>query len=156
MPLSHAGRSTVFNALLALMKTIPATSIPGQTVWKTITQSLVLWDEIPAVSQPAMLLHRGPQISEQKHVFGVTKQEWHASIWIYFRTDSLKTASTYPDQITDQMLDSFELAFQTDPINNRLTLGGVCYHCFIDGTIFFDSGINDQQAVIVVPITILV
>lgn len=156
MPLPHATRSVIFNALFKQMQKVPASTVPGQTVWKTISQSLVLWDEIPAVNQPAMILHRGPQTSEQKHTFGVTRQEWKASIWVYFRTDSLKTSSTYPDQVTDQILDAFELAFQTEPLDNKLTLGGTCYHCWIDGTIFFDSGINDDQAVIVVPISILV
>jgi hypothetical protein len=164
--LQHATRSVVFNAVFNLMKKVPASAIPGATVWKTASQNLVTWDECTAIEQPAMFLHRGPQISEQKHVFGVTKQLWKASIWLYFRIDGLKTSSMYPDLVTDQLLDSFEMAFQSDPTIKRLTLGTyinsigrteeICYHCWIDGTIFFDSGINDNQGVIVIPLSILI
>src|ERR1700752_1067215 len=155
-PLSHASRSTVFSALFKQMQLVPASTIPGQTSWKTVSQDLIIWDQVPAINQPAMFLQRGPQMSEQKHVFGVIKQHWRASIWVYFRADGLKTNSTYPSMVTDQLLDAFEQTFQTDPVNGRLTLGGVCYHCWIDGTTFFDSGINDNQGIIVVPISILV
>lgn len=164
--LQHASRSVVFNALFSLMQTVPATTIPGATVWKTTSQNLIIWDQVPAVAQPAMFLHRGPQTSEQKHVFGVIKQHWRATIWIYFRTDGLKTTNTYPDQVTDQLLDAFEQTFQTDPMNNRLTLGtyinaqgrvgDIAYHCWIDGTVYFESGVNDNQAVVVIPVSILV
>ena len=165
-PLQHAPRSTVFNALFSLMQTVPATSIPGATVWKTVSQHLILWDQVPAVNQPAMFLHRGPQIADQKHVFGITRPMWRASIWVYFRTDSFNTSSTYPDQITDRLLDSFEETFQTDPLIRRQTLGtytnaqgrtaDIAYHCWIDGTTYFDVGVVDSQAVIVIPISILV
>ena len=165
-PLPHATRSQVFSALLTKMQAVPATTIPGATVWKTVSSNLVIWDQVVAVNQPAMFLHRGPQTSEQKHVFGVIKQQWRASIWVYFRTDGFKTTNTYPDMITDQLLDAFEQAFQTDPLNGRLTLGtfvnslgrtqDICWHCWIDGTVFFDTGVTDNQAVIVIPISILV
>lgn len=152
--LPHAKRSEVFNALFNLIKTVAP---PAGTSWGTQSQSLVIWDEVSAASQPALFLHRGPQTAEQTRAFGVTKWHWKATIWIYYRVDGLKNSTTmYPDQLTDQFIDNFEQTFQTDPLVGPLTLGGLVYHCWIDGSIFTENGINDGQAIILIPISILI
>jgi hypothetical protein len=151
-PLPHATRKAVFTALFDLIQKIPAPADAPN--WKTASQLLKSWDEVNAGDQPALFLHRGPQQVEQK-TFGVTRWLWKCSLWIYFRADNLKTVSTYPDQYTDAFLDSVELAFQTEPLLGRLTLGGLAWHCWLDGQVFSDPGINDSQAVIVIPISIL-
>lgn len=151
-PLPHATRSQVFNALFAFIQQVLP---PNGGTWRTFSQMLQDWDDTPPANQPAIYLHRGPNTFEQKHSFGVTKLSLRASVWVYFRTDGLKTANTYPDQLTDDYLDKFEQLFQTDPLSGPLTLGGLVHHCWIDGTVVFDSGVNDNQAIIVIPITIL-
>lgn len=152
-PLPHSTRSQVFTALFNYLLTIPS---PTGQRWGYTSQYPKIWDEIDAVNQPALILHRGPQTAEQKVRFGITKWHWTANVWIYFRTDNLKTRTTYPDQLTDQFIDNFEQFFQTDTANGLFSLGGVCYHCWIDGTIIFDSGINDNQAVLLIPLSIIV
>lgn len=160
--LPHATRSQVFSALFKLILTIPP---PVGKTWNTQSQHLVDWEQCPGDAQPAIFLHRGPQTFNQK-TFGVTKLQFRATVWIYFNVGGLKTSSTYPDQLTDQFLDSIEQTFQTDPINGRLTLGTytdpttgrtepLVYHCWVDGTVFFDSGLTDDQAIIIIPISIL-
>ena len=151
-PLPHATRSQVFTALFTYLQTIPSPT--GQS-WGYVSQYPKIWDEVDAANQPALMLHRGPQIFESKHRFGVTKLQFRANIWIYFRTDNLKTKSTYPDQLTDQFLDNFEQYFQTDAADGRFTLGGLVWHAWIDGSVIFDSGINDNQAIILIPLSIL-
>lgn len=151
--LPHATRSQVFTALFNTIKTLPPP--PNFTSWKTISQFVRSWDDTPAENQPAIYLHRLVQTAKQEHRFGVTKWHWTAMIWIYFRSDGYRTSNTYPDQITDPIIDSVEQLFQTDPINDRFTLGGLVHHCWIDGTIYSDPGLEDGQAVILVPISIL-
>jgi hypothetical protein len=152
LPLPHAGRAAVFTALFNFLTYLPP---PTGMTWNTQSQYLQIWDDVPAANQPAMFLYRGPQNFEQKHVFGVTKLHWKASVWIYYRVDGYKTKNTYPDQITDQILDNLEQLFQTSPVDFRQTLGGLVYHCWIDGNVVFDPGIVDGQAVIVAPISLL-
>jgi hypothetical protein len=160
--LPHATRSQVFQALFNLIVKIPP---PVGKTWNTQSQHLVDWDQVPGDKQPAIFLHRGPQTLSQK-TFGVTKLQLRASIWIYYSVAGLKTSSTYPDQLTDPFLDTIELTFQTDPLNGRLTLGTyvdpttgrtepLVYHCWVDGTIYCDPGLTDDQAFIIVPISIL-
>lgn len=149
--LTHAPRSQIFGALFDLIQTIPC---PVGSRWKTASQKLVQWDKVPPVNQPAIYLYRGPQKAESNKVFGVTKWQLRATLWIYFRTDGLQTSNTYPDQITDPLLDAIEEVFQPSPQVQRNTLGGLVYHCWIDGVIVFDSGISDGQAVCIVPLSL--
>lgn len=153
-PLPHPTRREIFTALFNWLRQIPPPA--GAPAWKTFSQAVKHWDDVPATDQPALFLQRGLETLEQK-TFGVTKIHFRALVWIYFRTDGLKTQNTYPDQITDPVLDSIEQLFQTlPPLATRLTLGGTVYHCWIDGTIASEPGLMDNQAVIVVPISILI
>jgi hypothetical protein len=153
--LPHATRNEVFSALFQRLKLIPA---PGNLQWRKFSQKLVIWTDVPGDNQPCLFLYRGPQIASQVHAFGVTKWQWKCWIWIYYRIDSLQCAGDdlYPDLILDNILDSVEQVFQTDPLIGRLTLDGTCWHCWIDGSIVFDDGIVDNQAVVVIPVSILV
>ena len=152
--MGHATRNAVFTALFEYLKS--HVTPPTGNSWKTASQHLVQWDDVNHAQQPAIFLHRGPQIATQTHAFGVTKWVWKATVWVYFRTDGLKTTSTYPSQLTDQFLDNLEFAFQTEPLVGRFTLGDLVEHCWIDGGCFADSGLIDGQAVIVIPLSILV
>lgn len=153
-PLTHATRNQVFTALFNLLqKYLPS---PTGEQWRTFSQNLVIWDQVPAANQPALFLHRGIEIAEQKHAYGVTKWTYRVDLWIYFQTGGFKTANTYPDMLTDNFLDAVERLFQTDPLAGPQTLGGLVVNCWIDGTIATDPGLEDDQGVIVVPLSILI
>lgn len=154
LPLSHATRAVLYNALFSYMKRIPA---PAGLQWKTFSQAIKHWDAVPKENQPAMFLERQLETWTQTKAYGVTKFELHPTIWIYFRADGLNTQNTYPDMYIDPLKDAIEQLFQTLPaLGGRLTLGGVCQHCFINGIIASDPGLQDAsgQAVVRVPITI--
>lgn len=149
--LTHTSRNASFTALFNFMKQAPT---PTGGLWKYFSQRLQQWDAVPPANQPAMFLHRGPQMFEQKHAFGVTKQVWRCTIWIYFRIEGLLTDSTYPDQLVDDYLDKLEVLFQTDPLVGRQTLNGLVYHVWIDGSVVWDT-VTDDQGILVLPISIL-
>lgn len=153
VPLPHATRQQVFNALFNLLKTIPA---PTGMTWQTFTQHLKSWDDYSADQQPVLTLYRLPQIAEQK-TFSVTKWHWKAAVFIYYRIDAYQCpqGQAFPEQLVDDLIDSIEQVFLT-PNNTRQTLGGLIWHVWIDGPITFDSGVVDNQAVIVVPLSILI
>ena len=152
-PLPHATRNQVFSALFNLLLTLPSPT--GQS-WGLTSQMVQHWEDVPPGNQPALFLHRTVQISSQQHAYGVSKQEWRSLVWIYYRVDGYKTANWYPDQLTDQFLDSMEQLFLPSPSGKPQTLGGLVTTVFIDGQATFDSGILDGQAVIVVPLSLFI
>src|SRR5215472_16661648 len=151
-PLPHPGRATVFNALFNFIVNTPP---PVGSDWKTTSQWLRHWNDVAPEQQPALFLHRWPQVSEQKHAFGVTKWAWKAAIIVYYRTDGYRSATAYPDQLTDRFLDDLEQTFQTVPLLTRQTLGGLVWNVWLDGNVYSDPGLLDGQSVIVAPLTIL-
>lgn len=150
-PLLHATRNQVFTALFNLLQTLPAP--PGSTSWKTFTQTILEPDDVPQTNQPALILCRGPQNFSQK-AYGVTKITWRCFFLIYFRSDNLKTVNTYPDQVTDPVLDSIEQLFQPQGNDQAFTLGGLVQNCWLDGMAVADPGIVDGQAIILCPVSI--
>lgn len=164
-PLPHASRNVVFTALYNYLVT-NVTPPPGFTKWNTTSQFLKQWDQVPNASQPAMYLYRGPQTAIQTKAFGIIRHEWKVTVWVYYRTDGFQTTNTYPDQLTDVILDNFEQAFQTDPLAKRTTLGtyinstngnteDICQECYINGTVYYDSGLSDGQGLAIIPVSIL-
>lgn len=152
-PLTHAGRNKVFTTLFNLLLTLPT---PTGQPWGLTSQRLQLWDDVAPTNQPALFLHRLGQVSTQAHKYGVTKQEWKAAAFIYYRIDGYKSKNWYPDQLTDAFLDSVEQLFIPAPPDVYQTLGGLCTTVWWNGQATFDSGLTDNQAVIVVPISILI
>lgn len=74
-------------------------------------------------------------------------------------------AGADPDAVpvvaNNQIIDAFKAAMEpkpTDPgfFDSRNTLSGLVHHCYIDGQILKDPGDVDEQAIIFVPITVLV
>ena len=156
MSLPHPPRSVIYNALFSFLQQIPA---PGGTAWNTFSQAIRHWDDVTAAEQPALFLTRQLEMQTQKTGYGVTKIEFHSLVWIYFRADGMKTVDTYPDQYIDPLKDAIEQLFQTNPPSGgRLTLGGNCQHCWINGSIYSENGLEDAsgQAVVVFPVSILV
>lgn len=151
-PLPHATRQQVFNALFQVVQTIPS---PTNQPWRSFSQHLKSFDDYPAEAQPVITLYRMPQVAEQK-TFGVTKWHWKVVLIVFYRIDAIQCAQNkiWPEQLVDNFIDAVEQRFQTDPLNNRFTLGGLVWHCFIDGAITFDSGVVDNQAIIVIPLSI--
>lgn len=163
-PLPHATRQQVFAALMTfLQNTVPPVTDPTNNKsypWQQFSQLWKQWDQVPPAQQPALFLRRGPQEFLRKRAYGVERLQLRCSIWIYFRTDEFQVDPYYPDMLVDQFIDGLEQAFQVN-LPNRLTLGklssgaDIVFDCWIDGQVFSDPGLADNQAVIVAPISIL-
>jgi hypothetical protein len=150
--LTHPTRSEIFTALFDL---IAQASPPFGIIWQTKSQSLKHWDDVPSTAQPALFLHRGIQTATQQHAYGPTKWVWLVYLWIYYRVDAFKTISTYPDEVTDVLIDWAETILQKNEYGQQ-TLGGLIQHVCVEGSILFDSGITDNQAICVIPLALYV
>lgn len=152
-PLTHATRQQIFTALFNLLKTLPPP--PQFSQWNTFTQKIQQWDDYTAAQQPVMTLFRGAQNFKLTAV-GTTRFQWKVLLLIYFRTDGFQTSNTYPDQVTDVVLDNIEQLFTPQGNNKYFTLGGLVQNCWIDGNIYSDPAIVIDQAVVLCPISIVV
>lgn len=164
---TRATREAAYTALFNLLKGIPLpNSVSPTGRFVTTGRALQDWDDVPHGNQPAMYLHQLPQRASQPNI-SLVQWQWHAACWVYYRTDNINNPNSgvYPDTVVNQILDAIELALQPAPPEERQTLGlavpnapgttGVI-HTWIDGDVVWDSGLTNNQAVIVIPITILV
>lgn len=87
------------------------------------------------------------------------KRAWKASWIIYQQTG--KDQSVAPAIENNLILDAIDRVIAPKPSDpgfqgRRNTLGGLVYHCYLDGEIFKDPGDIDDQGMMVVPITMLI
>lgn len=149
----QCSREAAFTALFNLLGTAIPPINSGQ--WSLTGRKLVDWDSVATASQPAFFLHEGIQTTTEE-TFALPQYVWQSQLWIYFRADGSDSQDTPPDTIVNGFLDAFDKVMLAPYPGNRQTLGGLVYHCRIQGTTAFDSGLSDGQGVILVPIEILV
>ncbi len=153
-------REQVYGALFALIS--QGEGQPGRITWGSgqtlayTSRRVRLWDSLPA--QPALCQAEHDETYAQATRLPY-KRVWTASWLIYHKAGSDPNA--VPTQTSNPLLDAVEVALQPAPTDPgfpepRNTLGGLVHHCFISGKIFKDPGDLDGQALIIVPITMLV
>ncbi len=153
-------REAIFTALFALVST--GEGSPGTISWGAgeallyTSRRVKLWDDLP--SQPALCQaeHDESFVQATRLPF---KRSFSASWLIYHKAGA--DPSAIPGQTSNAILDAIETVFSPSPSDPgwpdaRLTLGGLVHHCFISGKVFKDPGDLDGQALIIVPITVLV
>ena len=147
-----ASRESVYQALFNLCKTCPT---PTGQPWGVTSRKLVHWSQVEPADQPAFFQHQLPQDASQPNL-ALAQWKYHSTIWIYYQADACRNPDEVPDTTLNNFLDNFEKTI--DPIpGEKQTLGRLpgVLHCHIDGTIYFDAGLEDQQAVIVIPIVVI-
>ena len=147
----QSAREDVFNALFALLKTATP---PVSLTWGLVGRRLQHWDNVPPADQPCLFLQAGPQNASQP-TWGLPTWKLQAQVFIYFRCDGSVSQDYPPDTLVNGFIDAIETAVAPQVQGDLQTLGGLVTHCYINGEIMFDSGISDQQGVIVIPIEIL-
>jgi hypothetical protein len=152
-------RETIYAALFALVS--QGEGMAGTISWgarETLaytSRRVRLWTDIPA--QPALCQaeHDETVVQQTRLPF---RRKFGAS-WLIYHADGADPNAT-PASSNNAILDAIEALFTPQPPDpgwndNRLTLGGLVHHCWIDGRILKDPGDLDSQALIVVPISIL-
>ena len=159
---------TIFGNLLNLLAATQLLTggVPsGGPVFLTHTRRLPQVSDVGQAIQPALYLYEGPEIVTEKAGLALTKFEIRALIFIFFRNvggpnevastqlNGLRDAVIY--QMEQQTLAADGITVQPLLAGNRQTLGGVCYHARVLGTIIKNEGTMNQQGAIVFPISIL-
>lgn len=138
-------RNAVFDALLALSD---ITWGNGATFVERLRR-LKMWDKAPIPS-----LYQIEGTENVASLDGQLDKRTLRANWIVYHRGGKDQAAT-PAQVSNDILDALETAFRPTLPGARQTLGGLAYRAFIDGAIHKDNGDLDGQALLIVPITII-
>jgi hypothetical protein len=89
----------------------------------------------------------GSQSVEAKG-FGLAALSLNATLYLY--------CQNHDPGLQNDLLDAVEEALAPEPGEAVLTLGGLVARCWIDGDIETDEGLLGEQAVAIVPVSILI
>lgn len=156
-----ASEETILAALATLMATVeytdPYTLTTGNQFVST-SRRVKLWADVPHEQQPACFQAEHATIESQ--VSGMPYKTTLEANWIIYHAFSMADGVEGVKYNT-AILSGVRAALAplpSDPgyYEKRNTLGGLVYHCFISGRVFKDPGDIDGEAMMVVPIKLLV
>lgn len=124
----------------------------------TISRRVKLFSDVPSSAQPACFQAEWQDGATQR-----TNQpyKWELNVnWIIYHSYG-KDKKAIPATENNLILDGIRTVLAPTPadpgwLDNRNTLNGLVYKVFIDGRVFKDPGDLDDQAMMVVPIKVLV
>jgi len=138
-------RNAVFDALLALSDV----SWGSAEQFAERSRRLKVWDKAPSPS-----LYQVEAGESVVSIDGQLDKRTVRANWIIYHRGGKDQAAT-PAETSNAILDALEAKFRPALPGARQTLGGLAYRAFIDGTIHKDNGDLDGQAMLIVPITII-
>ena len=141
-------RDAAMNALASLVASAYA--------WQTgPSRKLKLWSDVPAVSRPACFLFEGGLESYAWSEGAIPKRVIEAKIFAYLNA---RDHATIGASLLDDLMDALDSAFVpsgADSALGRNTLAGAVYSCRIDGKILKDPGDLDGDALLIVPVKLI-
>lgn len=139
-------REAIYSALFAKLCTINGLA--------TTSRKLRHWVDVPAAEQPALFVI---QKSETPQTTTGQPSAWRfdCDVYIYANTADEAAPSTKVNELLDQLCN---LINEVHPVTGRAVLPDCddVHYCRINGTIQTDEGVLGDQAVCIVPITMLV
>lgn len=158
-PGQPVNRLAIKNALLALITPVTFPNpVNGFTTWAQLpSRRLALWNKVDPSVQPCAFLVQHKETYLTAGVGRLTRRYLDMGVWCYAST---ATEGTVGDDFLDSMESSLEAALAPDnPATQELTLGGLVQWCRItreDGLFIRDPGDIDDQALLVLPVRILI
>lgn len=142
-------RETIYAALF--------TKVSTAANFVTVSRYLKHWADVPAEAHPALYQR---QVTESyERVRGLPqKTRLNVELYVYVHTmaQSLDPEIT-PSQLINPLLDAVEASLAPDNLQaNVQTLGGLASHCWIEGSVEVFEGLLGDQAVAIIPVSILV
>ena len=119
------------------------------------TRKLKLWTDVPASSRPACFLFEGGLESYAWNEGAVPKRVIEAKIFVYLNA---RDHAVFGASLIDEVMDALDAAFAlsgSDVALGRNTLVGQVYSCRIDGKVLKDPGDLDGDALLVVPVKLV-
>jgi hypothetical protein len=136
-------RESIYQALFAMLQEIDG--------FQLTSRKLRHWQDVPQPNQPALFLVQKGETFQR--LDGLPpKRMFIAEIYLYARSQD---PFAPPASILNPLMDAVETIFAPDASGNQ-TLGGLVQHAWIEGRVETDEGVLGEQAVVIVPVRILV
>ena len=147
-------REDIANALFALLQAATfSAAINGSTTWLTSSRRLELWGDVPTDQQPAMFLVEHTEDDQQPGRGIPVKRYMDFAVFCYA---PCVDKSIVGGTLVNLMTSAVETALAPDDVAaDVLTLGYTVQWCRIEGKIFKDPGDIDGQAMIIIPVRVL-
>ncbi len=141
-------RETAVTALQSL--------VANAYAWKLgPVRRLKLWSDVPAMSRPACFLFEGGQETYSWSEGAAPKRAIEVKLFIYLNAKDPAVAGA---SLLNNVMDALDGAFAlsgADLLTGRNTLDGAVYHCRIDGKALKDPGDLDGDALLIVPVKLI-
>lgn len=148
-------RQPIAEALLAIIRRMEWSMGAGTQTWAETGDRLKMWGEC---QQPAAFLVEHDEQSVQK-----TGMPYRCVLQfkVVIYQDTAQDRSVSGAVLNRKMQEAFEKVIAPLPSDpghreERNTLGGLCHHVWVEGSTFKDGGDLDGQAVLVIPVNVLV
>lgn len=137
-------REAIYAALFGLLS--------GAAGFVTASRSLLPWDNLGGAQQPALMMIARREKADRGE--SGLPPRWHlgATVVVCVQTD--ESGAEAPDQQMNPLLDAVGAAV-TPPTGDPQTLGGLASYCYVDGNLERFPGSLANQAVAIVPITVV-
>jgi hypothetical protein len=143
----HVSRETVGQALQAQLA-----KVKNVYPFKTVSRRARIWTNVTPAEQPAMFLVKVRETFDQA-TWGAPRYRLSYLALCYLRADA--APNLIPEVEINKVLDAVDGTLLGTPPGQKQTLGGMVENCWIEGDIMIDTGILDQQIVIVIPVSIV-
>jgi hypothetical protein len=124
--------------------------------WKVRpARRLKLWSDVPAMNRPSCFLFEGGEETYSWSESALPKRCLEVKIFAYLNA---KDPSAIGAALINNVMDALDSAFAlsgSDLALGRKTLGGAVHHCRIDGKALKDPGDLDGDALLIVPVKIV-
>ncbi len=149
------GREAIWSAFFALLS--PSLTTAGGGPFKTVSRRARPYTNVAPGEQPALFVLQRRETAEAKDRGKPTIWRLHGSLYIYAQNplDGVAPGSG-GGQVLNPLIDAVEGALAPVAAQGWVqSLGGLVSRAFIDGEVEMDEGNIDNQAVAIIPVSII-
>jgi hypothetical protein len=138
-------REPIYQALVTLLSALPG--------FKTVSRRLLAWGQVSLPDQPALFIIQKRENAVVKTGYPTI---WHLELDLVIYCNTGGDEKAVPSSVFNPLVDAVVTALIGTNLNQDQTLGGLVTRCRIEGAIETDEGVLGSEAVVIIPITILV
>ena len=139
-------REAVYSALFNKLRDVAP--------FRVTSRRLQHWSDVAPADQPALFI---AQRNEVVNPVPGLPYVWELRVDVYVYANTRDDRTRAPAEILNPIVDAVVAALAPSPVTgNKLTLGGLVEHCWIEGEIVTDEGVMGDQGVVIIPVVLKV